>query len=91
MNQDEPEVLFSADIMRLFGCGVNEIGKLVLSGVVPKPLGKPKGKEKRRWSKSAVYTSLGNEPAPALTLDAVAAMVESKFAEMLGDTPSEEG
>ncbi len=55
----------TADICKLYDCGINEIPKLIKSKTIPQPLpGKPRAK--RRWSKHVVNKKLGIEtPVPA--------------------------
>jgi predicted DNA-binding transcriptional regulator AlpA len=51
-------VYFTKDIQKLFGCGANEVPRLVAEGTVPRPLPSKAGARKR-WAKATVDRWLG--------------------------------
>ena len=51
-------VYFTTDTQQLFGCGANEVPRLVAEGTVPRPL-PSKANARKRWAKAAVDRRLG--------------------------------
>ena len=81
MSDDEPQVLFSKDICRLFDCGVNEIPRLISEGTIPKPL-PCKQRGRRRWAKAAVNRKLGINDSVTVELE-VRRLVSEELARLL--------